>query len=78
MGDVTASKQLDCRNMSCPMPVIQADAEIKNMRHGQVLEILGTDPAAKKELQEYAEKQGHHFLGFEDTPEFTRYLIRIT
>jgi tRNA 2-thiouridine synthesizing protein A len=76
MADITPTRQLDCRGQSCPLPVGQAEHALANMQSGEILEILGTDPKAREELETFAKNHGHHFLGYEDTPEFTRYMIK--
>jgi tRNA 2-thiouridine synthesizing protein A len=76
MTETTPVQQLDCRNDSCPILLTQAEEALKNLKSGQILEILGTAPEAKTELADFASKRGFHFLNFEDTNEFTRYFIK--
>lgn len=77
MTEVTPARQLDCRGMMCPLPVQQTAMAMDQMHSGQILEVLGTDPAAREELEEFARREGHHFIGLEDDKDFTRYLIRV-
>ncbi|MFQ5827422.1 MAG: sulfurtransferase TusA family protein, partial [Dehalococcoidia bacterium] len=39
---------LDCRGMRCPRPIVEMAKAMRRMGAGQVLELLATDPVAKK------------------------------
>ena len=67
---------LDCRGLSCPMPLLKVKKALKKLKSEQILEVLGTDPGSKNDIPEYARKQGNEFLNMEDESGFTRYLIK--
>ena len=67
---------LDCRGLSCPMPLLKVKKALKKLKSEQILEVLGTDPGSKNDIPEYAGKQGNEFLGMEDESGFTRYFIK--
>ena len=72
----TPDETLDCRGLSCPMPLLKVKKALKKLKAGQVLEVLGTDPGSKNDIPDYAKKQGDDFLGMEDESGYTRYLIK--
>ncbi len=77
MGEgITPDETVDCRGLSCPMPLLKVKKALKKLKAGQILEILGTDPGSKNDIPNYAEKQGDDFLGMEDESGYTRYLIK--
>ncbi len=79
LQDVKVDKTLDARGLSCPMPMLKTKKVLKEMKSGEVLEVLGTDPGSKNDIPSFCEKLGHEFLGYEDDPGgFTRYLIRVS
>ena len=45
-----ADQNLDCKGLSCPMPIIKLAKTIKKMNSGEVLEMLGTDPGSKTDI----------------------------
>jgi tRNA 2-thiouridine synthesizing protein A len=73
---ITPDETLDCRGLSCPMPLLKVKKTLKKMKSGQILEILGTDPGSKKDIPDYAKKQGDDFLGMEDESGYTRFLVK--
>ncbi|MBK5102371.1 MAG: sulfurtransferase TusA family protein, partial [Desulfobacteraceae bacterium] len=44
---ITADETLDCRGLSCPMPILKTKKAMAKMKSDQVLEILCTDPGPK-------------------------------
>ena len=57
-----ADQNLDCKGLSCPMPIIKLAKTIKKMNSGEVLEMLGTDPGSKTDVPAWCEKTGNAFL----------------
>lgn len=77
VDNITADQTLDCRGLSCPMPLLKTKKAIGNMKSGQILEILGTDPGTKNDLPGFANKAGHAYLGEKDDAGFTRMYIKV-
>jgi len=76
MEDITPDVTLDCRGLSCPMPILKTKKAIGKMKSGQILEILGTDPGTKNDLPAFAKKSGHEYLGEKEDQGFTRFYLR--
>ena len=76
LKDVKSYLLVDCRGLSCPMPILRLKKELKNMKSGQIVEIWSTDPGSKKDMPDFAEKQGEKFLGYTDEAGYTKYLIQ--
>ena len=55
-------QKLDCKGLSCPMPIIKLAKTIKKMDSDQVLEMIGTDPGSKEDVPAWCEKTGNEFL----------------
>ena len=64
MEDVKPDETLDCRGLSCPMPLLKTKKTIGKMQSVQVLEILGTDPGTRNDLPVFAKKSWHDFRGY--------------
>ena len=47
------------------------------MKSGQILEILGTDPATGNDLPAFASNTGHEYIGAKDEDGFTRYYLKV-
>ena len=53
---------LDCKGLSCPMPIIKLAKAMKKMQPGQVLQMVGTDPGSKEDVPKWCDKTGNEFL----------------
>ena len=53
---------LDCKGLSCPMPMMKLAKAIKGLSSGDVLEMIGTDPGTKSDLPKWCEKTGNVML----------------
>lgn len=67
---------LDCKGLSCPMPILKLAKELKNIEVGQVLELLGTDPGSKTDVPKWCEKTGNEFLEAIEESGVYKYYIR--
>lgn len=56
---------LDCVGMYCPMPIIKTATAIKELKVGQVLEVLADDPGLQSDIPAWCKITGHECLGVE-------------
>ncbi len=78
LKEIKPTKTLDARGLSCPMPLLKTKKALKEMKSGEILEVLGTDPGSKNDIPSFCKKNNYEFLGYEDMPEgYTRYLIKV-
>jgi tRNA 2-thiouridine synthesizing protein A len=45
-----AKATVDCRGQTCPVPLVEVRKALKRAEPGDVIEVLGTHPASKKEI----------------------------
>lgn len=57
-----ADRELDCKGMLCPMPIVKLSKEIKSMQTGQVLKMIATDKGAPADVQAWARQTGNELL----------------
>jgi len=69
-------QSLDCKGLSCPMPIIKLSKAIKGMESGQVLEMIGTDPGSKTDIPAWCEKTGNEFLSMEEADGESKFYIK--
>ena len=70
------SKTLDVRGLSCPIPVFEVNKSIGQVKVGEALEVLATDPAAVPDIKAWAERRGHLFLGAETKNGYNRIMVK--
>lgn len=61
-----ADQILDCYGLLCPMPIIQTSQKIKQMKIGEVLEVLSTDKGILEDMPAWCRQTGQEFLGTEE------------
>jgi len=59
------SRILDCRNMNCPMPIVELSKAARTLERDDVLEVLATDLAFKMDLEAWLRRTGHECISFE-------------
>ncbi len=61
-----ADHSLDCTGLYCPMPIVKTVAKFKQIKVGDVLEIVADDKGIKKDMPAWAEATGNEFMGVEE------------
>ena len=58
-------KELDARGLNCPLPILRTKKALTDMKQGEVLRILATDPGSVKDFQAFSRQTGNALLGSE-------------
>jgi tRNA 2-thiouridine synthesizing protein A len=53
---------LDCRHLSCPLPVVRTAQAIKELEAGQVLLVIATDPGFALDIRAWSSRAGHDLV----------------
>ncbi len=61
-----ADKTLDCVGLYCPMPIVKTAEKIKELKAGEVLEVVADDKGIKLDMPAWCQSTGHEFLGIEE------------
>ena len=61
-----ADATVDCVGLYCPMPIALMSKKIKELKTGQVVEVLADDPGIKEDLPAWCKATGNEFLGLEE------------
>ncbi|MDV3293829.1 MAG: sulfurtransferase TusA family protein [Nitrososphaerales archaeon] len=61
-----AEKVLDTKGKLCPVPVIETSKAIKQIKVGQILEVVATDPGSKPDISAWARMTGNQLLGVDE------------
>jgi len=68
-------KELDARDLNCPLPILRAKKALADVASGQVLKILSTDPGSVKDFAAFAKQTGNELLSTAEAGgEFTFFL----
>jgi TusA-related sulfurtransferase len=74
---VTATLELDCRGMVCPLPVIELARRLPGVAVGDVVAVVADDSAARHDVPAWCRMREQEYVG-EDTAAdgVPRYLVR--
>ena len=53
---------VDARGLLCPLPLLRARRAIESLQPGGVLLLLADDPALRRDLGPWSEREGHEVL----------------
>ena len=57
-------QQLDCCGHLCPVPILMTEEKMADLKKGEVLEVVFTDPGAKPDLEAWCKVNGQEWVGF--------------
>ena len=57
-----ADRVLDCRHLSCPLPVVRTAQAIRELEAGQVLLVMATDPGFALDVRAWSSRAGHELV----------------
>jgi tRNA 2-thiouridine synthesizing protein A len=55
-------KELDARGLHCPLPILKAKKALADMKSGQVLRVVATDPGSVRDFMAFARQTGNPLL----------------
>lgn len=67
---------IDCRKLSCPMPVLKTKNAISKMDIGEILEMIATDPGSVKDIQSWTRQTGQELIEIAHEDGHYRFFIR--
>jgi tRNA 2-thiouridine synthesizing protein A len=55
-------KELDARNLNCPLPILRCKKALAELEAGQVLKVVATDPGSVKDFEAFTRQTGHEMI----------------
>jgi TusA-related sulfurtransferase len=71
-----ANEQLDCFGLLCPMPIIQTEKKLREMKIGEILEVVSTDQGIKEDMPAWCRMTGQKYVGMEEDDEVIRVYVK--
>ena len=59
---MSVEKEINVVGKACPMPLITLAKEVRNLRQGQILRIMGNDPLFEESVVEFCCERCHEIL----------------
>ena len=76
MAKVKVDRILECEGLACPLPVVRTKKTMDEMNAGEVLEIRATDKGSVADLQGWAKRTGHQYVGLREGKGVYHHFIR--
>ena len=57
-----AQKEIDTRGLNCPLPILKAKKALADMRSGDLLRVVATDPGSMRDFQAFARQTGNELV----------------
>ena len=73
---VTVAQTLDLKGLSCPLPIVKTAKAMKNMKAGEVVEALATDPGSVADFKAWCAATGNTLIESSEAGGVFRYVIR--
>lgn len=61
-----SDKEVDARNLNCPLPILRCKKALNELAAEQVLKITATDPGSKKDFDAFCRQTGHTLLELQE------------
>ena len=69
-------RELDCRGLVCPAPIIELARHIGDVEPGELLGVVATDAAARVDVAAWCRMTGHEYVGDEPAEDgVPRYVV---
>lgn len=76
--DIKFDRDLDARGLGCPLPILRTKKALNEMKSGQILRIMATDPASVRDFKAFAQQTGNELIETleSESKEYTFFLMR--
>ncbi|KQT33160.1 MULTISPECIES: sulfurtransferase TusA family protein [unclassified Methylophilus] len=64
---MVSDKEVDARNLNCPLPILRCKKALNDLAPAQVLKIMATDPGSKKDFDAFCRQTGHTLLELQES-----------
>ncbi len=76
MSEIKPTKKLDVRGLMCPMPVVKLSSAINEVKVGEVIEVLATDPGSLTDIPAWARKTGNEVLKIDKEGNVIKFYVK--
>ena len=68
--------KVDCIGETCPVPLVETRKALRKAREGDIVEVIGTHPASKKEIPMAIKALGLELIDIQEEGNFWKIRIR--
>jgi tRNA 2-thiouridine synthesizing protein A len=52
-------REVDARGLNCPLPILRTKKALNDMKTGELLRVISTDPASQRDFQAFSRQTGN-------------------
>jgi TusA-related sulfurtransferase len=67
---------VDARGSYCPGPLMELIKTIKQVKVGEIIEVLSSDASSAKDIPEWVKKAGHELVEVKEEDGYWRIVVR--
>jgi TusA-related sulfurtransferase len=71
-----AEIKVDCTGETCPVPLVETRKALRKAKEGDIVEVIGTHPASKKEIPMAVKSLGLELIDVQEEGELWKIRIR--
>jgi tRNA 2-thiouridine synthesizing protein A len=72
----TPVQTIDVKGKACPIPVVKTAKVMKELKAGDLLEVLATDPGVDPDMHAWTKQTGNELISIEQDAGVFRVLLR--
>ena len=57
-------REVDARGLNCPLPVLRTKKALNDMKSGEVVRIIATDPGSVRDFEAFSRQTGNVLLEY--------------
>jgi tRNA 2-thiouridine synthesizing protein A len=61
------NKEVDAKNLNCPLPILRCKKGLNELLPNQVLKVIATDPGSVRDFEAFCKQTGHTLLQLDQT-----------
>ena len=69
-------RELDARGLNCPLPILRTKKALNDMRTGNILKVLATDPASVKDFLAFSRQTGNALIEHSEADGIFRFYLQ--
>lgn len=73
---IKTDKSIDCKGLSCPMPIVKTKKAMEEMEPGHIMEVQTTDKGSTADISSWAKNTGHQYLGTVEEGDVLKHYLR--
>jgi tRNA 2-thiouridine synthesizing protein A len=69
---------LDCKGLSCPLPILKTKKQMDTMESGQILKMEATDPGSVNDVNAWTRRTGNELITHSEVGDIYIFYIKKT